>query len=258
MGTKNNVIKLAITGNTRLTLESMQAITKMNNYNMTYVFGLEPEKLSSKVNSVDLTSFCQDNAIVLDQSGDWDGFYNYCEKQQIDMIITLGDSRIIPKKMANSFYVIGNHGAVLPDVQGGASLVWGRILDSGQWGVSIMKIGERVDSGDILKVKRFNYDPETTEKQFTDMADKLSVDALVEVLNGEQELQENSRWNVRVSKHTDSLKAVEILRYCQNNGLSVYMPPRTPDDGQVKPEWPDEFKRAFKIANDSPYPKWRE
>lgn len=258
MGKRNNVTKLAITGNTRLTLESMQAISALDNHKVVYVFGLEKHKISSKVNSVDLTDFCETNDILLDQSGDWDKFYDYCEKERIDMIITLGDSRIIPKKMANSFYVIGNHGAVLPDVQGGASLVWGRILDSGEWGVSIMRIGERVDSGDILKVKRFDYSPETTEKEFTDTADRLSVDALVEVLNGEQELQENSRWNVRISKHTDSLKAVEILKYCQNNGLSVYMPPRTPDDGQIKPEWPDEFRRTFKIANDTPYPKWRE
>ena len=174
------------------------------------------------------------------------------------MIITLGDSRIVPKDVVRNFDVIGNHGAVLPDVQGGASLVWGRILNSGEWGVSVMKIAERIDGGDILKVKTFKYDESTTEEQFTDAADALTVDALVEVLQGDYAVQENKKWKVRVAKHTDSHKAVELLRYCKENNLPVYMPPRTLEDGYLDPSWPPQFIKSFKIANDHPYPKWSE
>ena len=41
--------------------------------------------------------------------------------------------------------VIGNHGAVLPYVQGAASLVWGRMLNNGRWGVSLMELKEHLE-----------------------------------------------------------------------------------------------------------------
>ena len=256
MARHNSITKLAITGETRLTLESMKRILDLDNYEILYVFGLPEESLHQKVNSVPLMNFCNANGIVLDKTGNWNNCLQFCTANDIEMIITLGDSRIVPKEIVTKFDVIGNHGAVLPDVQGGASLVWGRILNSGEWGVSIMKIAERIDGGDILKVKTFKYNEDTTEEQFTDAADALTVDALIEVLLGNYSVQENKKWKVRVGKHTDSLKATELLRYCLNNNLPVYMPPRAPQDGTVQPEWPPRFVELFKIANDYPYPRW--
>jgi hypothetical protein len=49
-----------------------------------------------------------------------------------------------------------------------------------------------------------------------------------------------------------------MLRYCLANDLCIYLPPRTPADGIIKKEWPAEFIKSFKIANDKPYPKWSE
>ena len=258
MGKDHNVTKIAITGNTLLTLKCMKKILQLSNYKIICVFGLPNNKLKTKTNSIDLKPFCDDNNIVLIQSDDWDEFYDFCKIEKIDKVITLGDSRIIRKNIVNSFDTIGNHGAVLPDVQGGASLVWGRMLNTGRWGISIMKIGEKVDSGDILKVKRFSYSSDTTELQFTTLADDLTADALVEVLRGNYLVMKNKRWSVRVAKHTDSHSAIKILKFCKNNNLPIYLPSRTPDDGYVIDSWPREFIDVFKIANNAPYPKWKE
>lgn len=258
MGENNIITKVAITGNTLLTLKCMERIIKLQNYRIISVFGLPKEKLKTKVNSIDLTDFCIRNNIKLFQTDNWDQFYNFCKKEDIDKIITLGDSRIIPKKIVNSFDTIGNHGAILPAVQGGASLVWGRLLNDGEWGISIMKIGEKVDSGDILKVKKFNYEPNITEENFTTIADNLTVEALIDVLMGDYLIMKNKRWAVRVAKHTDSFEATAILKFCKDNKLPVYMPSRTPDDGIVDDTWPLDFISVFKIANNFPYPKWRE
>ena len=256
MGGKNSITRLAITGNTRLTLESMKQIKKLKKYDIVCVFGIKDAKSKNKVNYVSLDGFCRDNKIFLDKTEDWESFYAYCLEENIDMIITLGDSRIVPKKITNAFKVIGNHGAILPDVQGGASLVWGRMLNSGEWGISIMKIEEKVDSGDILKVKKFTYDKTTTEKEFTDKADFLTVDALIEVLNGDYSVTKNRKWDVRLKKHICAQSAVEILKHCRYKNLCVYLPPRTPQDGKINNEWTKGFVNVFKIANNDPYPKW--
>jgi len=258
MGKIDSLPKLAIVGNTRLTLDGMKAILRLLTHEISYVFGLKDENLAGKVNSVSLDDFCSDNQIVLDKSENWNNCFQFCHENDIELIVTLGDSRIVPKNIIDSFKVIGNHGAILPYVQGGASLVWGRVLNSGTWGVSIMRIGERVDGGDILKTEIFTYDNNTTEEEFTTRADDLTVELLIEVLNGNYSVRKNTKWNIKISKHTDSCKTIEMLRYCLANDLCIYLPPRTPADGIIKKEWAAEFIKSFKIANDKPYPKWSE
>ena len=258
MGKNNNVIKLAFTGSTKLTKQAMQEVLKLQGYSVIGLFGLSDEKLSGKVNSVTMDSFCEQNKINLDKSEDWENFFSFCLSEKIDMIISLGDSRIVPKKIVNNFEVIGNHGAVLPYIQGGASLVWGRMFNLGHWGISIMRLAEKVDSGEILKIKGFKYAPFTSEADFVKKADNLTVEALLEVLNGDVEPIQNRKWDVRVSKHTDSHKVSQIYKYCLENDLCIYLPPRTPTDGQINEEWPKEFIKNFMIANNSPYPRWRK
>ena len=154
--------------------------------------------------------------------------------------------------------MIGNHGAVLPDIQGGASLVWGRLLNTKEWGISIMKIDKKVDSGDILKVKKIKYDEKCSELEFTKRCDDTTIEALLEVLNNDYQVIKNKKWDVRIAKHTDSLKTIEILKYCLENNLNVYLPPRTENDGVINKSWNLNFKKIFKIANNYPYPKWKK
>ena len=255
MGQNKSITKIAITGNTKLTLKSMQAILQSPKFEILYVFGISQSNMVTKTNAVNMESFCNDNNIILDKSENWDNLYDFCKSHDIDCVITLGDSRIVPANIVSEFEVIGNHGAVLPDVQGGASLVWGRMLNTGSWGISIMRLGVRVDSGDILKIKRFSYD-KISEEEFTEQADDLTVEALIQVLNKDFIPFENKHWSVRVAKHTDSFDAINIMRHCMENNIPIYMPPRKPSDGKVKDTWPDDFVESFKIANDKPYPKW--
>ena len=252
---ENTFSKVAFTGNTKLTYKCMKAVEGF--LELSAVFGLAEDKCKDKTNNFNLDEYCDSKNIRLFKTDDWDYFKNFCDYNGIDAIITMGESRIIPKSITSSFYVIGNHGAVLPHVQGGASLVWGRMLNTGSWGISIMKIDEGIDSGDILKVKEFNYGPDCTELDFVETCDNLTVEALVEVLKGDVDRKPNNRWNVKVNKHTDSYKAISLLKYCLDNNLNVYMPPRTPDDSVVKSHWPKKFIDVFKIAQNNPYPKWK-
>ena len=256
MGKNNNVTKLAFIGNTKLTKHAIEEVLKIKNYKIVILFGLSDAKMIDKVNSISMDSLCKEAGITLDKSEDWDKFYYACKQENVDTIITLGDSRVVPKKIVNNFEVIGNHGAILPHVKGGASLVWGRMFNLGFWGISIMKIREKIDSGEILKTKKFHYTDVITEKDFVQTADALTIEALLEVLGGDVQPVCNKKWDVRVSKQTDSYKTSEIFKYCMDNDLCIYLPPRTPKDGTIKQEWPQEFINNFKIANNNPYPKW--
>ena len=259
---QNSITKIAVVGNTKLTLKGLTALKKLSNVEIKIILGLDRQSANKKVNSISfasfLSSYCYVDAPSIIRSNEWDLFENACKEKKIDLIILLGDSRIVPESIINSFTVVGNHGAILPDVQGGASLVWGRMLNSGEWGVSIMEIDKKIDSGKILKVKKFKYDEDCSELEFTEKCDDLTVDALVDVLNGNYAISDNSKWDLKIAKHTDSKHVINILKYCIDNKLNVYLPPRTPEDGFIESDWSDEFKKIFKIANNKPYPKWRD
>lgn len=244
-------LKVGITGNTKLTLKCMKAIEKM--VDIRYVHGLPDHKLKDKANSVSLDDYCQEKGVTLNKTNEWSNILF----QDLDLVISLGDSRIVPPAVLNKFRVIGNHGALLPDIQGGASLVWGRMLNTGKWGVSIFELNEKIDSGDILVLKPFEYNTECSMEEFVDLADNKTVEALVDFLQGDISRASNSKWNIRAAKHVDSKIGAGILQHAIDNGINIYMPSRTPDDGAIKKEWDDDFVRKFKIANSSPYPNWR-
>ncbi|MAG26596.1 hypothetical protein CMI47_13720 [Candidatus Pacearchaeota archaeon] len=255
---KDSITKVAFTGNTKLTLKGIKALSDFTNFDIKSVFGIKDEDSHKKVNHVFLDDFCLKNKIDLFKNDDWNEFHNFCSNQNVELIIALGDSRIIPENIINSFKVIGNHGAILPNVHGGASLVWGRLLNSKEWGISIMEIDKKVDSGKILKIKKINYDKDCSELEFTEKCDDVTIEALIEIVSNDYEVIENKKWDVRVSKHTDSFQTINILKYCLENNLNVYLPPRTKNDGIINKNWSSDFINTFKIANNNPYPKWIE
>jgi len=95
-------------------------------------------------------------------------------------------------------------------------------------------------------------------EMFCDTADNLTIDALFDYLNGIYQPKENSKWDIKIKKHTDSEFVVDILRKTLDNDLNIYLPPRRPSDSMVNKSWEKEFVEAFKKANCDPYPRWFE
>ncbi len=246
-------MKIGLTGNTSLTEKAIIRILDMG-LSVKYVFGLPKHKLESKANAVDLTSICELNNITMDDSGNWQNI----NSQNLDILISMGDSRIIPKIVLQNNKVIGNHGAVLPFVQGAATLVWARMLNLGHWGVSIFELEEKVDTGDILKTATFTYDSDCSMAEFVRKADDATIDCLEQVLLGNFSKTKNKKYDIRISKHVDSEKSLKIFREALELGMNIYMPSRNPEDSTVEQHWSACFREIFKVANDRPYPRWRE
>ena len=164
-------MNIGIVGNTSLTEKLIKFLLGQRE-NIKYVFGLTDEEIEKKVNAADLKTLCLENDINYIQSNDWGLILD----EEVDLVYEMGDSRFVPPVFVNRHYVIGNHGAILPYVQGGASLVWGRMLNSGEWGVSLMKLSDKIDEGDILITKKVNYDPSSTSMQtFVEMCDDATI-----------------------------------------------------------------------------------
>ena len=221
-----------------------------------FVLGLSPEALTTKANGVDLRGFCHERRIPHQDEADWPHVAARLRELEVNTVLVFGDSRIVPEEITSGFAVVGNHGALLPDVRGGASLVWGRMADLGYWGVSVFRLTAELDGGEILGTRRFDYDSERPMREFVELADRATIEVFRLILEGEAAPAANLSCVTRIQKGVDSHEGVVRMRAAMANGEPVYMPIRTPADAFVNPEWPPEFRRAFMIANDSPYPRW--
>jgi methionyl-tRNA formyltransferase len=248
-------MKIGVSGNTKQTYKGLHLLVSLG-YEISFIFGLPDEQLEGKVNSVNLTEFANQYNIPLYKSNNWEDVLDY----EVDMVISLGDSRYVPPFIIEKFKVVGNHGAILPNVQGGASLVWGRMLNNGKWGVSLMELDKKIDNGTILKTATFNYDLDSDMNSFCDKCDDLTIELLKDLLENGPDTTEykSSKIDIKVSKGIDTKVGVELLQFCLDNNLNVYMPPRAKEHGEVKNEWGVEFIERFKKANDLPYPKYFE
>lgn len=244
-------MKIGIIGNTRLTFKGLQLLKSLN-HEILFVFGLSDSDLKLKTNSVSLDNYCDENNITLYKSEEWDVIIN----RDVDLIISLGDSRVVPPQIINKFKVIGNHGAILPLIQGGASLVWGRMLGSGEWGVSLMELDKKIDNGTILKTKSFTYGLDMPMEEFCTKCDAETINILKDYLINGRDTKEykSSKIDIKISKHIDSKVCIRLLQYALDNNLNIYLPPRTLEDGKIKEEWGEDFIKKFKLANDNPYP----
>jgi len=244
-------MRVGFIGNTALTYKGLRLAASYG-YTIPYVYGLSPENLNRKVGKYDLRSYCDHNDIVYYDDEDWRSI----ESWSVDYVIELGDSRIIPKKILEDITVIGNHGAILPRVQGAASLVWGRMLNNGEWGASLMELNEVVDNGDIIATEPVTYSSDISMQGFVDLCDDATIKCLQRYFDGDYEKKSNEKWHLKVRKGVDSEKAVKILENSLYNDINVYMPPRTEEDGILKGQWSDGFKVNFKKSLAKPYPPW--
>ena len=254
--------KIAVVGNTKLTQMCLEGCL-LSSMDVCCLYSLSKEDTLKKVNGVDLRHYCNQNGIVHVDS-DWETFNKECIRLGVEIVFVLGDSRIVPKMIINNFrMVIGNHGAVLPSVKGGASLVWGRMLNLGYWGVSLFQITEKIDDGPILGTKTFEYDSTIDMQDFVSVADKCTVDVLRNIckkLTDHEKLDKipNDKWHVKIAKHMDAQVVCNIVKDVVENNMNVYLPPRNLLDSKISDKWSDDFVDSFKAANNSPYPIWSQ
>lgn len=126
----------------------------------------------------------------------------------------------------------GIHASLLPDYAGGAPLVWAMINGERETGVTLFKLDEGVDDGDIIGQETFAIEYDDTIKEVYEKATTASKSLLMRSLS-----------NIIRLKFTPQDKS----------RITVY-PQRTPEDGEI-----DFTKSAIELYNfiraqSAPYP----
>lgn len=197
------------------------------------------EKKVKNFNYANLKEIADENNIPFYEIDSVEGkrtkdYESVLKKSCLDLILVLGWYYIMPKSIRElaKFGAWGIHASLLPKYAGGAPLTWAIINGEKYAGITLFRLDDGVDDGDIILQKSFPIGFEDTIKEVYESATTLSNQILFE-----------------------SMKNINDIKFRpQDKSKIEYYPQRKPEDGEI-----DLSKSANEIYNfvraqSSPYP----
>ncbi len=101
-----------------------------------------------------------------------------------DLIVVVAYGCILPSEILvlPKYGCINLHVSLLPQYRGAAPIQWAVIDGHDETGVSIMRLDEGLDTGDVLSCERFPIEPEATAGEVLGIAAKVGTELLVRTL----------------------------------------------------------------------------
>jgi methionyl-tRNA formyltransferase len=187
----------------------------------------------------DLHKICEENSIpliVLTSSENYSikRYVNEIQSIKPDIILAIGWYYKIPKSILDipKYGTWGIHASLLPKYAGGAPLVWAIINGEKETGVTLFRLDEGMDSGDIIYQKKFIIKQQDTIKEVYNKAIKVSKEILIKAL-----------------KDPDNI----VFKPQDKNKLE-YWPQRSPENGLIDFSRPGIEIYNFIRAQVPPYP----
>ncbi|MBQ7217971.1 MAG: methionyl-tRNA formyltransferase [Ruminococcus sp.] len=102
-----------------------------------------------------------------------------------ELMVVAAYGKILPKEMLDfpRYGCINVHGSLLPKYRGAAPIQWSVINGDAETGVTIMQMGEGVDTGDILLQRAIPIGVDDTAESMFEKLSNLGGEAIVEALD---------------------------------------------------------------------------
>jgi methionyl-tRNA formyltransferase len=142
-------------------------------------------------------------------------FLNYVQMLEADLFVVFSYGKILPKKLLcmPKCFSLNIHASLLPKYRGAAPINWALINGDDETGITIIKMNEKMDEGDIIARSKISITDFDTYATLEEKLSFLSVDSLSLALK----LIEDNK--IKVSK--------------QNNSMASYAPKLKKDDGKI-------------------------
>ncbi|MFZ5996231.1 MAG: methionyl-tRNA formyltransferase [Nitrospirota bacterium] len=150
-------------------------------------------------------------------------FANIIKKMNLDLLLVLGWYYMIPRSIRNltKLGAWGIHASLLPNYSGGAPLVWAIINGEKETGVTLFRMDDGVDDGDIIAQKSFPIYFEDTIREVYQKAIDASKNILFSSLN-EFENVTFTPQDKSITRVYPQRKPEDGVINWKNNALSIY------------------------------------
>jgi methionyl-tRNA formyltransferase len=163
-----------------------------------------------------------------------DDYYESIKEVSPTVILVMGWYYMVPRKIRELAVhgAWGIHASLLPNYAGGAPLVWAIINGEERTGVTLFRLADGVDDGDIIAQRSFAIRQNDTIKEVYGKATRASKSVLLKALS-----------------HMDKL----TFSPQDKNKIQIF-PQRKPDDGEIDLTMPGKEIYNFIRAQSEPYP----
>jgi len=238
-------MKIIFLGATKFSEEIINHLLK-NGINISAIFYIPEyfiisyrQSLVRNYNYADLKTLAQENKIPNYEVNSVTGkklldYKEIISLFQPDLILTIGWYYKVPESIRNlaKYGAWGIHASLLPQYGGGAPLVWAIINGEKETGVTLFKLSEGVDDGDIIAQFKFNIGKDDYIEHVYRKAIKASKRILL-----------------------SSLKNIDCLKLKpQNKNLIQIFSQREPKDGEIDLSKNAKELYNFIRAQTKPYP----
>ncbi len=161
-------------------------------------------------------------------------FISVIKKLDLDLMLILGWFYKVPKSIRDlsKLGAWGIHASLLPKYAGGSPLTWAIINGEKHTGITLFRLDDGIDNGDIISQKKFSIEDQDTIKEVYEKATNLSKEVLLNALQNKNNINFTSQ---------------------DKSKIEVY-PQRKPEDGEISLKKTAEEIYNFIRAQSSPYP----
>ncbi len=108
----------------------------------------------------------------------------YLKKLNADLFVVVAFGQILKKEALDipKFYCVNIHSSLLPKYRGAAPTNWAIMNGDTATGVTIIKMNEKMDEGDIILKKEIAIDKEDTNVTLSEKLADIGADALIETI----------------------------------------------------------------------------
>lgn len=222
-------------GTPELAKLGLEAIIESSFFNVSLIISQEDKKLGRGLNVVKtpVKIFAEKHKIKILQPQKIKEITENIKKENPELIVVIAYGKIIPKEILDipKYGCINVHGSLLPKYRG-SSCIQATILNGDKTGgITIMKMDEQMDTGDIIKKLSINLDKKETSQSLMDKIKTLTQKNLSEVLINyinnkiKTEAQDNSKASyVKMIKKEDGLLSLTEKAELIERKIRAYYP----------------------------------
>jgi len=161
---------------------------------------------------------------------------NCLKKLDADIFIVIAFGQILKREVLAipKFYAINLHGSLLPKYRGAAPTNWAIINGDKSSGVTVIRMNERMDEGDIILKREVGIDGDDTNITLSEKLSELGAKALLEVIGS-----------------VESGRKINFVK--QDDNQASLAPKLKKEDGRI--DWNEEAIRIYnKVRGLLPWP----
>jgi methionyl-tRNA formyltransferase len=208
--------KIAFATCVQLGLSSIEEIYRIGG-SLDLLITLKDEKAKNKSGRIYLDEIANEHKaplLKIDNINDQE-VLSTLKEHQIDWLFIIGWSQIAKKEVleAPTYGCIGMHPTLLPVGRGRAAIPWAIIKGLKETGVTMFKLDEGVDTGDIIGQGVIKLDQNTTATELYQKVDDMHI--------------------TLIAKYWDEIVNNNIILTKQNGEVATEWPGRKPEDGEI-------------------------